>query len=563
MKNLWFALFLLPALAAQPSASPKPAVLEGKAVDSVTGAPLRKTDVTLTTNLMPEGMDEMAKKLGLDFGDPAEAEKPKAPRRSYAATTDAAGKFRIENVDPGNYYLTAKHSGYGDERYVPKGKYESDGQLHLSSGDQLTTIEFKLVPHGAISGRVVDEDGDPVPDGMVSAMSYSFSGGRRRLTPADTAQTNERGEFRLGKLPPGHYVVGAERLAIGAMMETPAAPKDGSPETAYVLTYFPQTTDVAQAQVTDVKPASDIPGLVIHMQKSRVVRVKGKLAAADGTPIKSAQVMLMAGARPGSMRMSMVNNPEGKFELANLAPGTYMAMVMQMGGDHGPAMTMQPLIVSTENMENVKLGSSPEGKLQGRIVVNGDAPGIVLKKIRITLVGADAAPIMPAWGQVAESGAFTIGKVANAPYEVGISGVPAGAYLKSVIWSGHDMLGKTLDFTGGAAGDLQVVLGVDGGQVEATVMHDDKPAPDATVVLLPADPARRFGDTVHNETADAAGHVTFRDIAPGDYVVYAWEKVDDDAWFDPDFLKPVEARGVKLSLGAKGSEKVQVTLIPR
>src|ERR1017187_4717028 len=559
MRIAGMALFVCAALAQTPS-DPKPALVEGKVVNSVTGELIRKAELTLTTSLMPDGFEAMAAQLGLDADAVDAVPGAKGPKKTFAATTDSAGKFKFERVDPGDYYLTAKHAGFMDETYKPTGK-DSQGRMHLSASQELSDVELRLVPQGAVSGHVVDEDGDPVASSRVTAPTYSFPTGHRKLHPADTGTTNDRGEFRLGKLPAGSYYLNAEMIGIDAMDNVPPAPKDGSPETGYVSTYFPGTTDIQQAQAVVVKPAGDVGGFVIHLQKSRVVRVKGTLAGPDGKPLKSAQIMLMSGARPGSMRMTMVNDPEGKFEMANVAPGSYLAMTMQMTGA-SPTMTMQPLIVPNENMTDVKLGVAAEGSLQGRLVVSGDGK-VALKGIGIMLAGDEDTPVMPAMSTVTESGAFTLTKVASTPHLLSVSRVPPGAYLKSVLWNGRDILGQSLDLTAGTGGDLQVILGTDGGSIDAAVSHDDKPVSDATVVLLPEDPTRRYTETTHSQSTDDKGHAAFKDVPPGNYLLFAWEKVEQGAWFDLAFLKAAASEATKVTIGPKESQRVEIKVIPK
>ena len=557
MKIALAALFVSLALAQTPE--PKPAVVEGKVVNSLTGEAIRKAELTLTTSLMPDGFEAMAAQIGLDPDVMANGPGAKGPKKTFTATSDAAGKFKFEAVAPGDYYFTVKHAGFMDENYKATGPNRLEGEVHLTSGQALSEVEFRLVPQGAVAGKVVDEAGDPVGDAAVTASKYSYASGRRQLQPADTGTTNDRGEFRLGKLPPGRYYLSAELSALNFLDSTPPPPKDGSPETGYVSTYFPRTTDVQQAEAVEVKAGGDVPGFVIHLQKSRVVRVKGKLVGADGNPLKQAQIMLMSGARPGSMRMAAVNDPEGKFEIANLSPGSYMAMTMQLNGST-PTMTMQPLIVPNENLSDVKLGAAAEGSVTGKVTVAGDGK-IAIKGLGI-MVGGEDSPVMPATATVDESGAFTLKKISSAPYDLNLPRVPPGSYLKSVLWNGREKLGEPLDFSAGTTGDLQVILGTDGATFDAKVSRDDKPAADATVVLLPEDAGRRHPETTRTESTDDTGHATFKDVPPGNYLVFAWEKVEQGDWFDPAFVKAAANDAARVTIGPKDNQHVELKAIP-
>jgi uncharacterized GH25 family protein len=559
------AVLLAAVAAAQTPSESKPAAVEGKVVNSLTGEPIRKAELTLTTSLMPDGIDNVGfdmSALGMDdFKPPEPPPKPKEPKKTYAATSDASGRFRFEGVEAGDYYLKVKHAGFVEETYRPSGALAPEGRLHLTAGQEVHDVTFRLVPQGAMSGKVVNEDGDPVSDAMVSATRSSYAGGHRTLFPGDTAQTNDRGEFRLGKLAPGRYYLVAEVMAINPMAATPPPPKDGSPETGYVATYFPRYLDVQEAEAVDVKAGADLPGFVIHMQKSRVVRVKGNAVGADGKPLKQAQVVLMSGARPASMRMASAD-PEGKFEIANVPPGVYTAMTVQLFGTSGgsPSMTMQTLIVPSENLSDVKLGTVPEASLAGRISVADDGK-VALKGIAVTLAGGEDGPLMPASGRVEDSGAFVLKKVATARYDLSLVNLPAGAYMKSVLWNGREKLGESLDFSAGVSGDLQVILGTDGATFDAKVTRDDKPV-DATVVLLPEDAGRRNGQTTHSASTDGAGHVAFKDVRPGNYLAFAWEKVEEGDWFDPAFMKAAANDGLKVTMGSRDNQHVELKAIP-
>jgi hypothetical protein len=86
MKLAWAQLLPAAALAQTP-AKQKPAAVEGKVINSLNGEAIRKAELTIATDLIPEGFSEMAAKLGLDTGAPAGTIflSANAPDSSYTA----------------------------------------------------------------------------------------------------------------------------------------------------------------------------------------------------------------------------------------------------------------------------------------------------------------------------------------------------------------------------------------------------------------------------------------------------------------------------------------------
>jgi hypothetical protein len=133
-----------------------------------------------------------------------------------AILTDENGRFSFQNVPAGRYRLSATHNAYV---VADAGKSTGNGavEVTVSSGQSIKGVVLALVPKGAISGRVVDKNGDPVTNATVQAMKYTYQDGHRILVPVDNARTNDRGEYRLFWLAPGPYVISA------APQESPCA----------------------------------------------------------------------------------------------------------------------------------------------------------------------------------------------------------------------------------------------------------------------------------------------------------------------------------------------------
>src|ERR1017187_9332285 len=79
---------------------------------------------------------------------------------------------------------------------------------------------------------------------------------------------------------------------------------------------------------------------------------------------------------------------------------------------------------------------------------------------------------------------------------------------------------------------------------------------------LPEDPTRRYTETTHSQSTDDKGHAAFKDVPPGNYLLFAWEKVEQGAWFDLAFLKAAASEATKVTIGPKDSQHVEVKLIP-
>jgi hypothetical protein len=83
------------------------------------------------------------------------------------------------------------------------------------------------------------------------------------------------------------------------------------------------------------------------------------------------------------------------------------------------------------------------------------------------------------------------------------------------------------------------------------------------VVLIPQEKERGEVSLFYRTAnTDANGNFTMARVNPGEYKVYAWEEVENGAWFDPDFLKPVESKGSPVSVREGTPGSVQLTLIP-
>src|SRR5579872_3637461 len=142
-----------------PQSANQKARIEGQIV-TIAGEPLKKAAVRLQGN------------SGAQANGGAGPSMPTA----YTAQSDAAGNFVIEDVEPGRYTLSADHAGYVRGAYGPRANASTP--VVLSAGQSMTGLSIKLTPEGTISGKITDEDGDPVARAQVMIYQSRYQNGR-------------------------------------------------------------------------------------------------------------------------------------------------------------------------------------------------------------------------------------------------------------------------------------------------------------------------------------------------------------------------------------------------
>src|SRR5450759_218428 len=78
---------------------------------------------------------------------------------AYGAMSDRTGHFSIATIRPGTYILLPERAGF--LHVQPKGG-TAIPNITIKPGEHVTDYQLEMAPRAVISGRVVDEAGDPV-----------------------------------------------------------------------------------------------------------------------------------------------------------------------------------------------------------------------------------------------------------------------------------------------------------------------------------------------------------------------------------------------------------------
>ena len=119
--------------------------------------------------------------------------------RSVLTTSD--GHFFFRELPAGRYSISADALGYVNDTYPLR-------IVELANRTTPTEVSLRVWRAGAISGIVIDEQGDPVVGVPVTAFQSVTSGAGLALRDGvATVPTDDRGVYRLAQLQPGRYVV--------------------------------------------------------------------------------------------------------------------------------------------------------------------------------------------------------------------------------------------------------------------------------------------------------------------------------------------------------------------
>jgi hypothetical protein len=337
-----------PRDAAAPAQTVGTAIVKGVVVDAETGQPLRRASVSLFA---------------------------RGQREPRGTTTNDQGGFEIRELPAGDYTVSAQKGGYVRAALGQRRQSEPGRTLTVRDGEKVDAGTIALMRGGVITGRVMDEIGEPVMDINVRVLRKVWMRGRQRLAQVNAGgQTNDLGAYRVYGLPPGEYYVSAVSRGFGRMF--------GQDDTAveYAPTFFPGTTDAASARTVTVQAGQET--LVdLSLIQTRVTKLTGLVMGTSGKPLAGGRVMAFRRSEsevgmPESPRGAAVRD-DGSFTITGMTPGTWM--LSASGNVFGPSETEREFAelsvgIGEEDVSGVVLVMGRGGTVRGRVTFEGAPP---------------------------------------------------------------------------------------------------------------------------------------------------------------------------------------------
>ncbi len=445
----------------------------------------------------------------------------------FQAKTDRSGRYAMD-VEPGRYIIRAEKGGYVTSEYRVEEASLEPTPMMVEAGKSVT-VDLRLPRGGVITGRIVDEDGEPVVGATVQVE-------RRQEEPSrgapwvfglrGSATTDDRGIYRIYGLASGRYYVSArvrETQAVRILSGTSLLmPQEGA------VTYYPGVSSRERAVEVEVVEGAETTGIdfKIAPEKERGIVFGVVRKRETGEPVPGIIIIAYSTERP-SIDARATTDEQGHYELKGLAPGTYRVQVTSgmflQEEDYAQPPTQEVTIENDPVEVNFELERAAE--ISGRIVTEDwRVPENVTRLFPLLYPKGAERRGVAALPRVDTQGNFTIKRVPSGAFLLDLSLSDSPYFLRAVLHEDRDVTTEGLVVHPGArVTDVVIVLSNAGAVLRGRVLSSegDVPLPNAVVQLIPVDFAQRFAErgTVGTRSivSDQHGGYEIKGIPPGRY----------------------------------------------
>ncbi len=504
-----------------------------------------------------------------------------------SATTAPDGSFHFDAVAPGTYFAVVEGKGF-----VGTGSRAALRPVSVSAGQQVSNVAITLMPQGTISGKVVDDEGNGQAGARVEAFTEHLIRGKSQLYRVSQTTADKSGQYSLGSLSPGKYYVAAElsgqTTAKATAGSKPSETKTGAAAEQQpmelVRTYYPKSLDLDDAGTVDIESGQDFSGTNIELRRVITHHIQGKVDGLSGSAAQRDMLFLApkTGLQSASFGRRGKVETDGRFDFNAVVPGEYTLRLIGTEPNSGTAsrytsrrhlLARQDVEVGASNVDGIDLAIIPPVTVTGRVTLEGmESPNF--SQVRITLAPSTDDLSFGSYQntRVAADGSFSLENLSPAKYVVHAIGGPPGTYVKSLAFSGQDLLTQPMDLSEGGGGELSVGLHSGAAEVDGTVQSSSQPSqiplsspsggqaasPFPMVILIPAKLAPD-GTGWLVGAVQPSGSFTMQNVRPGQYTAFAVERFDGTVWQNPNFLKEIGNEGISVDVGEGDHKQVQLS----
>ena len=512
----------------------------GTVVDAVTGEPIRKAQVQIFAN----------------------------QRRT--TFSDGDGRFQLDGIPAGSYSVVAQKPGYLNQQELLRG-----GSPPVEVGPKAPSAVVTLTPEAVLTGKVTTTAGVPLEHVTLNLNYIEVREGRRRWDSRGSAITDDEGRFRFANLKPGTYYVNASP-------HTP--PAEGTPfanlppKTGFRGMYYSGAPDLASASPIQLSAGQQAEAN-FALSEVPLYSVSGTLSGYAPDQGVSIQVFDQSGTQTDR---GVEFSPEnGRFDIHALAAGDYAIKASSSQGPNQPlraelrfhlandlhklhlSLEPAPAIPVVVRMEGQSV-REPENSSTVRISTGARESG---PPISVRLVGAS-----PGTGE-----AYASFDNPQVPRTLSLRNVEPGRYtavldardswyVASAEYGQSNLLTDDLVLNAGAPPlPLTIVLRNDSASLAGSVNVPDGFASQVAIVAVPERRAKASPGLTYwfppREKNGPPPEFRLDSLAPGDYLVFAFDHADGLEYSNRDVLENYISQSAHVTLAPNQPSKVRLDLI--
>ena len=497
--------------------------IAGTVVNSLTGAPLNQARVTL-------------------------ADTADRRNRAFIITTDN-GRFTFAPLYRGKYSLEGAKRGF-----IPAA-YEQHEQFSTAivTGTDFNTedLVLRLTPLAQLSGKVIDESGDPIRKANVTLYMENHQAGMNRTVPVGNDSTDDQGEYEFAALAPGNYFVSVSAKPWYAMHSLPSPPRatnlpptvSPSLDVAYPTTFNNGATDSQGATPITIHGGDHLQ-VDVHVSPVPVLHLIFRTSQDEqqGVPMPVFEKRVFdstefAGGPEGMRQIS-----PGVYELTGIPAGKYSVHIQDPRAPQSLQSNEMSLVKDGQELDVAQSVPSSSIKLTVKMPARESQP----KQLNIGLQDSRMQAI--AYSAIDAAGEGTFDNIPAGKYVIAAYSPDRRYSVVRTVSSGVETSGQGLTVPPGSSLSATVFLAAGVVTVEGFVKRGGKPSSGVMVALIPKDPQSRL-DMFRRDQSDSDGSFVLPAVIPGTYTLIAVEDAWGFQWLQPDVLNRYLQHGQDLTIG--------------
>lgn len=479
----------------------------------------------------------------------------KDPKDVQSQLTGDDGRFDFW-VPAGKYSLHGAKRGFVSSDYNQHEQYSS--AIVTGAGVDTENLRLQLLPWVALSGKVLDESGDPVRRADVSLWREDHATGVSRIAQYQRDTTDDQGAYEFTPLDAGTYFLSVTATPWYAVHPTTSAPEgvsvapvavDRGLDVVYPTTFYAGATDSDDATPILLR-GGDRLEIEIRLTPVPSLHVifREQPDAGNEYPYPLLQKRVfdqLDTSRGGEEGVRPVS--AGVFEIAT-APGKYAVRP----SSPGQTSRISEVNISQDGQEVDASSGEALSNIVGTVHILGEE---AIRK-ELFLVLREKQHVV-AYGRVSSAGQVEFKNVAAGNYEVLAGSQNVSYAVVKVATDGQVGSGHTLKVAPGASLAVTLTLASGSGRVEGFAKLGGKGVAGAMVVLIPKHPEANL-ELFRRDQSDLDGSFVLQGVIPGTYTVIAIADGWDLDWSRAGVLAKYAGRGQTVVVPGSGSHAVQL-----